>query len=84
MSMEFVLKDIVSKRLNLTLPDKVFEELEDWAQQQGRPTANLASFLVELGIRLAKEKSEYVPTKKKSPASRSKSVRDGNDESTGD
>lgn len=84
MSMEFVLNELVSKRLNLTLPDKVFEELEDWAQQQGRPTANLASFLVELGIRQAKEKTEYVPTKKKAPASRSKSIKDGNDHSTGD
>ncbi len=52
----------MSKRTTITLPDSVFEELEDWADQQGRPTANLASFLVELGIRQAKESQEYVPS----------------------
>lgn len=52
----------MSKRTTITLPDSVFEELEDWANQQGRPTANLASFLVELGIRQAKESQEYEPS----------------------
>jgi hypothetical protein len=72
-------KTDVSKRLNLTLPDTVYEELEDWAQQQGRPTANLGSFLIEL----AKEKSEFVPTKK-NPATKSKRVRNDSDDSTGE
>ncbi|MBD1853908.1 hypothetical protein H6F87_28755 [Cyanobacteria bacterium FACHB-502] len=54
----------MSKRTTITLPDSVFEELEEWADQQGRPTANLASFLVELGIRQAKEKGEYTPKTK--------------------
>ncbi|MGB3615251.1 MAG: hypothetical protein WBA10_15765 [Elainellaceae cyanobacterium] len=52
----------MSKRTTITLPDSVFEELEDWADQQGRPTANLASFLVELGIRQAKESREFEPS----------------------
>jgi len=56
----------MSKRTTITLPDSVFEELEDWAEQQGRPTANLASFLVELGIRAAKERGEYKPKSQKS------------------
>ena len=56
--------DTMSKRTTITLPDSVFEELEDWADQQGRPTANLASFLVELGIRQAKESGEYKPKTK--------------------
>jgi CopG-like RHH_1 or ribbon-helix-helix domain, RHH_5 len=55
----------VSKRVNLTLPDSIFEELEDWAEQQGRPTANLAAFLVEASIRAAKESGEYKPKAKK-------------------
>ncbi|WP_082803638.1 ribbon-helix-helix domain-containing protein [Anabaena sp. 4-3] len=55
----------VSKRFTITVPDSVFDELEDWADQQGRPTANLASFLVETGVRQAKEKGEYTPKKKK-------------------
>lgn len=55
----------MSKRTTITLPDSVFDELEEWADQQGRPTANLASFLVELGVREAKENGSYIPSKKK-------------------
>ena len=49
----------VSKRVFITIPDAVFADLEDWADQQGRPTANLAAFLVETAIRQAKEKGEF-------------------------
>lgn len=48
-----------SKRINLTLPDLVYEELEAWAEYQCRPTANLAAYMVESAIREAKEKGEY-------------------------
>ena len=33
----------VSKRINVTLPDSVVEELEQWADNQGRSLANLAA-----------------------------------------
>jgi hypothetical protein len=36
----------------------VYEELEKWAERQGRPTANLAAFLVETALREAKERGE--------------------------
>lgn len=55
----------MSKRVNLTLPDLVYEELEAWAEYQGRPTANLAAYLVESAIRKAKEKGEYRRLRKK-------------------
>lgn len=32
------------------------KDLEAWAKYQGRPTANLGAYLVESGIRKAKEK----------------------------
>jgi len=51
----------VSKRVFITIPDAVFEDLEDWADQQGRPNANLAAFLVETAVRQAKEKGEFKP-----------------------
>jgi predicted DNA-binding protein len=54
----------VSKRVFLTLPDEVYTKLEDWADQQGRPTANLAAFIVETAIRNAEEKAEYKPSKR--------------------
>ena len=39
--------EFVSKRINITLPDSVVEELENWAEAQGRSLANLAAFLLE-------------------------------------
>lgn len=49
----------VSKRIYVTLPDTVHEDLEGWAEYQGRPTANLAAYLIELGIREAKNRGEF-------------------------
>lgn len=40
----------MSKRVYITLPDKVHETLVEKAKYQGRSTANLASYLVEKGI----------------------------------
>lgn len=51
----------MSKRINVTLPDAVYEELEWWAQVQGRPVANLANFLIEASLRQAKDKQEIPP-----------------------
>lgn len=52
------------KRVYLTLSEETLEELEDWAEQQGRPIANLASYLVEKSIEHAKESGEFKPKKK--------------------
>ena len=60
----FINPGSVSKRVNLTLPDVVYENLEAWAEQQGRPTANLAAFLVETAIRDAIERGELKPNQK--------------------
>jgi hypothetical protein len=49
----------VSKRVLVTLPDTVAADLEAWAEYQGRPTANLAAFLIELGLRQAKSNGEF-------------------------
>lgn len=59
----------VSKRVNLTLPDVVYQSLEDWAERQGRPTANLAAFLVELAIKQAIERGELEAPQVKSKGS---------------
>ena len=55
-----------SRKVYVTLPDTVYDDLEGWADYQGRPTANLASYLIELGIREAKGKGEFKTTKKSS------------------
>ena len=52
----------MSKRVFLTLPDELFEDLERWAVKQGRPMANLAAYLVENGVQQARERGE-VPLK---------------------
>ena len=49
---------IVSKRVNLTLPDSVFYALERWADSEGRPTANLAAFIVELAVKDAEQQGK--------------------------
>ena len=43
----------------------VYDELEAWAEYQGRPVANLAAYLVESSIREAKEKGEFKTMKDK-------------------
>jgi hypothetical protein len=52
---------IVSKRVNLTLPDSVFYALERWAEAEGRPTANLAAFVVELAVKEAEAQNKIPP-----------------------
>ena len=47
------------KRITVTLPDQIAESLEELSSQQGRPTANLASFLIEQGIVQAQDKGLY-------------------------
>jgi hypothetical protein len=53
--------ECVSKRINVTLPDSVLGDLEWWAEEQGRPTANLAAYLIEVSIKEAKERGEFPP-----------------------
>ncbi len=40
----------MTKRVYLTLADQVYDTLERWANDQGRPVANLAAYLVERAI----------------------------------
>lgn len=42
---------IMSKRVGVTLPDTIYDRLEAWAKAEGRPLANLCSFLLEKAIR---------------------------------
>jgi hypothetical protein len=51
----------VSKRVFLTLPDVVYQHLEDWASSQGRPVANLGAFIVEKAVEKAKAEGEFTP-----------------------
>ncbi|MBW4612743.1 MAG: hypothetical protein KME21_05585 [Desmonostoc vinosum HA7617-LM4] len=55
----------MSKRLNLTLADAVFYALERWADAEGRPTANLAAFIVEAAVKQAETENKIPPDPKK-------------------
>ena len=47
MSPKSAAQNKMSKRTTITLPDSVYDDLEQWAANEGRPTANLAAYLVE-------------------------------------
>ena len=51
----------VSKRVFLTLPDVVYQHLEDWANSQGRPVANLGAFIVEKAVEQARAEGTFTP-----------------------
>jgi hypothetical protein len=50
------LREQMSKRFQVTLPDALYQTLEEWAVNEGRPVANLAAYLLELSIRQRLEK----------------------------
>ncbi|WP_414553536.1 ribbon-helix-helix domain-containing protein [Anabaena sp. CCY 0017] len=50
----------MTKRTTIVLPDVVYEDLQIWADEEGRATANLVAFLVEQAVR-AKFPSKYPP-----------------------
>ncbi|MBD2580143.1 hypothetical protein H6G50_21010 [Oscillatoria sp. FACHB-1406] len=52
----------MSKRVNLTLADSVYKDLEAWADSQGRPVANLANHVIEKAIETAKAAGEIPKT----------------------
>ncbi len=49
----------MSKRIQVTLPDRLAEELEQWADSDGRAVANLCAFLLEQAVRQAKKSGDY-------------------------
>ncbi|MGK7952971.1 MAG: hypothetical protein AB4368_30325 [Xenococcaceae cyanobacterium] len=55
----------MSKRVYLTLADRVYDALERWADDQGRPVANLAAYLVEKAIEQAEAENKIPPSSPK-------------------
>lgn len=46
--------DPMSKRIQVTIPDRLAEELEKWADYDGRPISNLCAYLLERAVSEAK------------------------------
>lgn len=40
----------MSKRIQVTLPDRLAENLESWADYDGRPLSNLAAYIIERAV----------------------------------
>jgi hypothetical protein len=49
---------VVSRRVFLTLPDGVAEDLDRWAASENNKAATLAGFIVEQAVRQAKEQGK--------------------------
>jgi hypothetical protein len=49
------------RKIQVTLPDRIGDDLQKWADYDGRPLANLCNFLLERAVIEAKEKgAEWV------------------------
>lgn len=48
----------VTKRLHISLPDGIADELEKWASSEGNKPTTLAAFLVERAVRERLERLE--------------------------
>jgi hypothetical protein len=51
----------MAKKVFASVPDKIADELQDWADQQGRSLSSLISYMLENSLRAAKEKGDYQP-----------------------
>ncbi|NEQ33190.1 MAG: hypothetical protein F6K04_19695 [Leptolyngbya sp. SIO4C5] len=38
-------------RFSVTLPDQINKDLQEWADREGRPKANLTAFVIEAAVR---------------------------------
>ncbi|NEN97241.1 MAG: hypothetical protein F6J94_16540 [Moorea sp. SIO1F2] len=45
----------MSKRIQVTLPDRIADDLQRWADYDGRPLSNLAAYLLERAVTEAKK-----------------------------
>ncbi|MEM9216497.1 MAG: hypothetical protein AAGD25_19385 [Cyanobacteria bacterium P01_F01_bin.150] len=39
------------KKFSITVPDEIEADLQQWADFEGRPKANLAAFIVEMAVK---------------------------------
>jgi hypothetical protein len=51
----------MAKKIFASVPDTIADELQDWADQQGRSLSSLISYMLENSLRAAKDKGDYKP-----------------------
>ncbi len=59
------------RKIQVTLPDRIGDDLQKWADYDGSPLANLCNFLIERAVIEAREKNAEW-TKQKPSATESK------------
>ena len=52
----------VAKRVNVTLPDTVYADLERWAGMRDQAIATVAAIAIELALRDAKDRGDLPPS----------------------
>lgn len=62
----------MTKRIQVTLPDRLAEDLQKWADYDGRPLSNLAAYLLEHAVTEAKKEGAQWAKETPSPAKRGK------------
>lgn len=65
--------ETMPRKIQVTLPDRIGDDLQKWADYDGRPLANLCNFLLERAVLEAKERgAEWTQQKPSTDASKSK------------
>ncbi len=49
----------MTKKVQVTLPDRLAGDLERWAVAEGRPLSNLCAYLLEQSVRDARKTGDY-------------------------
>ena len=57
-------------RINLSPDSDLQRDLEDWAEQQKRPVASMALYLLSRSVEEAKKTGEFIPTSEKAARNR--------------
>lgn len=50
-------KTAMPRKIQVTLPDRIANDLEKWADYEGRPLANLCNYLLEVAVKAEKASS---------------------------
>lgn len=56
-----MMREKMSKRITVYLPESVYEVLEDRAAQENRSISNLSAFLLEVSVRDRLDRGDWKP-----------------------
>ncbi len=71
LSIECMMLDM-TKRIQVTLPNRLADDLQKWADYDGRPLSNLAAYLLERAVNEAKKENAQWAKQTPSPEKKGK------------